>query len=83
MSGVYDTRDALHVAANKLASLIATKSPVAINTTKKSIIYSRDHSVAEGLNHIALLNSAMLQTGDSQEAVTATMTKSTPKFAKL
>lgn len=67
----------------KLAVTIASKSPVAIKTTKKSIIFSRDHSVQEGLNHIALLNGAMLQTTDSAKAVGATMTKTIPKFAKL
>ncbi len=43
-----------------MAKIIASKSPVAINISKKSIIYSRDHSVEEGLNHIALLNGVML-----------------------
>lgn len=35
-----------------IASNIASKSPVGIQMTKRSIIYSRDHSVQEGLNHI-------------------------------
>ena len=59
--------------AMKLAEQIANKSPVAIDTTKKSLVYSRDHSVAEGLAHIAVLNSVMLQTTDTAVAVGATM----------
>lgn len=35
-----------------IASDIAKKSPVGVQMTKKSIIYSRDHSVQEGLDHI-------------------------------
>lgn len=35
-----------------IASNIATKSPVGIQMTKRSIIYSRDHTVQDGLNHI-------------------------------
>jgi len=35
-----------------VASDIASKSPVAIQMTKRNIIYSRDHSVQEGLDHI-------------------------------
>jgi hypothetical protein len=31
--------------AYEIANTIAMKSPVAINITKKSIIYSRDHTV--------------------------------------
>ena len=73
VSGVYDNVDELNKAAYKLAELIASKSPVAIYVTKKSILYSRDHSVAEGMEHIALLNGAMLQTNDTNAAVMATM----------
>lgn len=35
-----------------LAKSIAEKSPVAVQGTKRSLIYSRDHSVQEGLNHV-------------------------------
>ena len=69
--------------AMKMAQNIASKSPVAVNVTKKSIQYSRDHSVAEGLDHIALTNAAMLQTSDMMTAVTAMMSKQKPQFAKL
>ena len=65
VSSVFETKDEMLTAALKLADQIASKSPVAINTTKRSILYSRDHSVQEGLEHIALLNSVMLQTEDS------------------
>ena len=62
----------------KMAKNIATKSPLAINVTKKSLIYSRDHSVAEGLDHIALLNGVMLQTEDTKLAVGANFQKKIP-----
>lgn len=35
-----------------IAETIASKSPVAIQGTKESLVYSRDHTVQEGLNHI-------------------------------
>lgn len=38
--------------AVELAALIASKSPVAIQGTKASLVYSRDHTVEEGLDHI-------------------------------
>ncbi len=44
----------------ELATLIASKSPVAVSTTKRSIVFSRDHPVSEGLEHVGLLNSVML-----------------------
>ena len=83
VSQVFDTPEQCQKAVMDLATQIASKSPVAINTTKKSLNYSRDHTVAEGLDHIALLNSVMLQTEDSAKAVTANFSKQIPKFAKL
>jgi delta(3,5)-delta(2,4)-dienoyl-CoA isomerase len=83
VSNVYSTIEEMHNATQQLAETIASKSPVAIHTTKKSILYSRDHSVAEGMDHIALLNGAMLQTSDTKTAVMANMTKTKPVFAKL
>lgn len=38
-----------------LAKSIAEKSPVAVQGTKRSLIYSRDHSVQEGLNHVVCI----------------------------
>jgi enoyl-CoA hydratase len=42
--------------------------------------YARDHSVADGLNHIATWNAAMLQSQDLAEAMTANMAKRLPGF---
>lgn len=39
---------------------IASKSPVGIQMTKRSIIYSRDHTVQEGLDHIVSLKISSL-----------------------
>lgn len=36
----------------EVAQSIAEKSPVAVQGTKKSLVYSRDHTVQEGLDHI-------------------------------
>ena len=55
----------------ELAKTIASKSPVGIATLKQNINYSRDHTVEEGLNHVLLLNMAMLQTKDMEKAVMA------------
>ena len=44
----------------KMAEVIAEKSPVAIHFNKKSVVYSRDHTVEEGLNHINMINGTAL-----------------------
>jgi delta(3,5)-delta(2,4)-dienoyl-CoA isomerase len=38
--------------AIEIAAQIAEKSPVGVQGTKRSIVYSRDHTVQEGLDHI-------------------------------
>ena len=71
ISKVSDTPEQCLADAIALAKLIASKSPVAVTTTKQSLIYSRDHNVQAGLDHICWLNSAMLQTNDTQNAAMA------------
>lgn len=41
--------------ALKLAGEIAGRSPVAVQGTKVNLVYSRDHSVAEGLDYMVTL----------------------------
>jgi delta(3,5)-delta(2,4)-dienoyl-CoA isomerase len=60
VSEVLPTKEDCLKRAIEMATLIASKSPVAVSTTKRSIVFSRDHSVSEGLEHIGLLNSVML-----------------------
>lgn len=67
----------------KLASLIASKSPVAVVGTKELINYSRDKPIMEGLNYTAVWNMAMLQTQDVKDAMLSGLQKRTAKFSKL
>ncbi len=48
--------------ALKLATQIIEKSPVAVNGSKHILNYSRDHTVSEGLDYVALWNASMLNT---------------------
>ena len=70
---VYDDRDSLLAGVESIAQAIASKSPLAIRGTKEMLLYSRDHSVADGLNYIATWNAGMLSTDDVMKAVTASM----------
>src|ERR1700679_3396344 len=45
-----------------LARLIATKSPIAIASTKQLLNHSRDHSVPENLEYTSIWNGAMIHT---------------------
>ena len=64
----------------EIVATIAAKSPLSIRGIKEMLIYSRDHSVADGLNHIATWNAAMLMSQDLTEAMTAAMQKRPAKF---
>ncbi len=77
---VFATREALYAGVREVALSIAAKSPLSIRGTKEMLNYSRDHSVADGLNHIATWNSAMLMSQDLVSAMMASMAKQTPQF---
>ncbi|MCF5706256.1 crotonase/enoyl-CoA hydratase family protein [Pseudomonas syringae] len=63
-----------------IARQIAEKSPIAIEGTKAMIGYMRDHSVDDGLEHVAIWNAAMLQSPDLRLAMVAQMSKQKPVF---
>ncbi|KAJ6082835.1 hypothetical protein N7467_006970 [Penicillium canescens] len=83
VNAVYDNRQATIAAAFKMASLIAKKSPVAVQGTKEILNYSRDHSVQDGLRYTSVWNSAALQTQDVPAALLSGLKKRTPTFEKL
>ena len=83
LSHVYDTKEELFQAALKLAETISQKSPVALVGFKENLVYSRDHTIADGLQHVRTLNTALLQSEDNFKAAMALLSKSVPEFAKL
>ena len=78
---VYATPEALHSGVAALAAQIAGKSPLAIRGIKRTLLHARDHSVAEGLEHVASWNASMLLSSDLNEAIAAFMQKRPAKFA--
>ncbi|XP_013871376.1 delta(3,5)-Delta(2,4)-dienoyl-CoA isomerase, mitochondrial [Austrofundulus limnaeus] len=86
VSRVFADQEALMAGALEVAGEIAARSPVAVQGTKLNLIYSRDHSVAEGLHYMAAWNMSMLQTQDVMKSAQAAMEKKSPKtvtFSKL
>ena len=55
-SRVFPDKEVMLEAAFALAAEISSKSPVAVQGTKVNLLYSRDHSVAEGLNYMVRLS---------------------------
>jgi enoyl-CoA hydratase len=57
--------------AMTMAKNIAVKSPLAMAGTKLSINYARDHGVADALQQMTLLQSAIFDPAEMTEAITA------------
>lgn len=86
VSRVFADKEAMMAGVLEMAGEIAGRSPVAVQGTKVNLIYSRDHSVAEGLDYMATWNMSMLQTHDVMKSAQASMEKKSPKeipFSKL
>jgi enoyl-CoA hydratase len=65
---------------DQIAQTIASRSPLAIRGTKHILNYSREHSIADGLNYIATWNAAMLMSEDLTESLLAQQQKRTPIY---
>lgn len=80
VNSVHKDREAVIAAAQALAARIAKNSPLAVQGTKTILNESRDRSIADGLNYVALYNTGFLMSDDLAEAVTAFMEKREPSF---
>ena len=80
VNAVYDDYGSLMDSVEEVAAQIAAKSPMAIWGTKQSMNFSRDHSVADGLEYIATWNAAMFDTDDMGEAFVSQMDKRDAEF---
>lgn len=80
---IFPTHEDLVDGVLAIAREIASKSPLAIWGTKEMLLYSRDHSVADGLNHIATWQTGMFQPSDMIETFTAKAEGRDPEFPDL
>jgi len=83
VNAVYDDHAALLAGVTEIAHEIASKSPLAVWGCKEMINYARDHSVADGLNHIATWQTGMFQPPDMIEAFTAKAERRDARYADL
>ncbi len=72
---VFDDRETMMREVTAIARSIANKSPLAVRGSKEMLLYSRDHSVTEGLNYIATWNAGILSQVDLQAGIEAQMLK--------
>jgi enoyl-CoA hydratase len=83
VSETFESVEDLMAGADAMAEKISKKSPLAIAASKASITYAREHTVADALQHCALLQSAVLDAGDIAESLTARQDKRAAEFKDL
>lgn len=71
VSGVFDSVDEMHRRVQAIAENLATKPPLALNGTKRALLFARDARVADGLKQVADWNAAALLSQDVAEAAAA------------
>jgi enoyl-CoA hydratase len=80
---VEDSHAAALAAADAMAAEICAKSPLAITGIKQVLNHGRDHSIADGLEYVAVWNAGMLQGADMAAAVQAQMTRQSATYQNL
>jgi len=80
VNAVYPRQEVLLEAARAMAREIAANSPLAVQGTKRVLQYSEEHSIEEGLEHVAQWNASFLHSRDLKEAMKAFMEKRAPEF---
>lgn len=83
VSQVHETKQKAIEAGLKMAELLATKSPVAVQGTKELLNHARDHTVADSLRFTGVWNSAAIQTSDVERAMLSGLQRTKPRFEKL
>lgn len=80
LSRVCADRAALYEEAGRVAALIASNSPLAVQGVKDTLRFTREYGVTAGLEYVAQKNAAILISEDMMEAVQAFMQKRPPEF---
>ncbi|MBL8187391.1 MAG: enoyl-CoA hydratase, partial [Acidobacteria bacterium] len=76
----YETPEALLEAARTLAAEIAANPPLVVQGVKQVMNYCADKSIADGLEYVAVWNSAFMHSLDLVEAITAFRERRKPEF---
>ncbi|KAF2164228.1 hypothetical protein M409DRAFT_68098 [Zasmidium cellare ATCC 36951] len=82
-SKVFNTKEEMVSSALAWATNVASKSPVAVQSSKALWDFSRDRPVADGLLYTAAWNSAMVLSDDVRKAMTSGLKRTQPTFEKL
>lgn len=80
---LFEDEEKLSAHVSALAKKIAERSPLAIHATRQALRYARSHSVEDGLEMAAVLQSAIFSGTELLQAVAAQKAGSNPQFGDL
>ncbi|VDK86072.1 unnamed protein product [Litomosoides sigmodontis] len=80
ISRQFDSTEECLSASLSLADDIATRSPIAVQGTKVTLNYSRDHPIDDSIQFVRVWNQSQLQSDDLFRASAAAFTNEKPKF---
>lgn len=83
VNAVYPDHAAMLSEVVAIAGHIAAHSPLAVTGTKEMLNYGRDHSIADGLNHVATWNAGMIVSEDLRKAAAAMHGGEAPDYEDL
>ena len=83
VNAVLPDADALVAHARQLAASIAARSPLAIAASKVALNHARDHSTADSLEQMTLLQSAVFDIDEMARAIAAWQAKKPAAFEAL
>ena len=83
VNAVLPDADAVITAALDMARAIASKAPLAISGSKAAITYARDHTVAESLEWVAVMQGSLWNPSDILAAIQSRRTKEAADFSPL
>lgn len=69
VNGTYESHAALLAGVEALAQRIAAKPALAVRGIKHNLLFAREHSVADALEHIAVWNSSAALSSDCEQAL--------------
>jgi len=83
VNAVFENHEQMVDAVLEIASVIASKAPLAVYGCKQMILHARDNSVSDTLDYVALWNASFFQREEIAEAMTAANSQREGEFASL
>ena len=83
VSSLHDNHEEMMKNAFEIAEKLASKTPLAMWVTKETLNYSRDHTVKESLENVALWNAATLHKEDVMSTMMSKIQKKKPEYRNL